>query len=311
MNYKRGLYMLTDIQQRIVELKKEKDFLILAHCYQSHDILEIADFTGDSFGLAQQAEKCGNKNVMLCGVRFMCETVKVLSPEKRVYLPESDAGCPMADQIDIPLLTKLKEQYPDHTVVCYINTSAAVKTMCDVCVTSSSAVSIVNKLESDKILFVPDCNLGDYVKKRCPGKEFAFMKGGCPNHAAMSLFNVKTARELHPDALLLVHPECDPTVVEAADYVGSTTGIMNYVAKSDCKEFIIGTENSIVQHLGFDYPDRYFYPLSKNCICPNMKLTTLRSVLDVLEGTGGEEIILDEDTRVKAKRCIDVMLELG
>ncbi len=309
--------MIKDIQSEIMRLKKELDFLLLVHCYQSHDILEVADFVGDSFGLAQKAAKSSAKNIMMCGVRFMAETVKILCPEKRVYLPEPDAGCPMADQLSPEDLRALKEEYPDYTAVCYINTTAKLKTLCDVCVTSSSAVQIIGRIDNDRILFIPDCNLGDYVSKKLPGKTFKFIKGGCPNHARMTLAEAERAKEKHPGALMLVHPECRPEVVALADYAGSTTGIMDYARDSECKEFIIGTENSIISHLSIDYPEKRFYPLSKDCICQNMKLTTISSVLNTLLSAGGmaapygEEILLDEETRLGAKRCIDRMLELG
>lgn len=303
--------MIADIQKEILRLKEEKDFCILAHCYQTPDILEIADFTGDSFALSTKAAQVTNKNVLMCGVRFMAETVKIFSPEKTVYLSQSDAGCPMAEQIDTEELAALREMYPDYAVVAYVNTTAELKTMCDVCVTSSSAVQIIKNMPEKKILFIPDCNLGDFVKKQVPEKEIATVHGGCPTHLRMSVNDVKKAKALHPEAKLLVHPECLPAVTEMADYAGSTTGIMNYAAKSDAKSFIIGTENSIVQHLQLAHPDKMFYPLSKDCVCHNMKLTTLVDVLNVLKGTDGEEITLDEDTRIRAKRCMDRMLELG
>lgn len=303
--------MIKDIQQKIMELKKQKDVCILAHCYQTHDILEVADFVGDSFGLAQKAAKAPNGTVMMCGVRFMAETVKILSPEKRVLIPREEAGCPMAEQLDVEMLSQLKEMYPDHKVVAYINTTAALKTLCDVCVTSSSAVRIIRKLDAEKILFIPDCNLGDYVKKQIPEKEVMLVHGGCPTHARMSAEDVKAAKKRHPDALLLVHPECRPEIVALADFVGSTTEIMAFAAESSAKEFIIGTENSIVQHLGIDHPEKLFYPLSKDCVCHNMKVTTLADVLHTLEGTDGFEINIDEQERLAAKRCIDEMLRLG
>lgn len=302
--------MIKDIQEQILKLKKEKDVCILAHCYQTHDILEIADFVGDSFGLAQQAQKTSAKNVMMCGVRFMAETVKILCPEKRVLLPESDAGCPMAEQLDVEMLSQLKERYPDHTVVAYINTTAALKTLCDVCVTSSSAPRIIKKLPSDKILFIPDKNLGSFIAAQCPEKEIVTVHGCCPTHAKFTAKDVERAKAAHPNALLLVHPECVAEVVEPADYVGSTTEIMAFAKKSDKNEFIIGTENSIVQHLGIDCPDKRFYPLSKDFICHNMQLTKISSVLHCLNG-GGEEITMDEQTRLLAKKSIDKMLELG
>lgn len=303
--------MIKDIQQQILQLKKNTDTCILAHCYQTHDIVEIADYVGDSFGLAQKAAQTPAKNVIMCGVRFMAETVKILSPDKRVILPSPDAGCPMAEQLDVEMLAQLKAQYKGYAVVAYINTTSALKTLCDVCVTSSSAPQIVKKMDADKILFIPDCNLGSYIAKQVPEKEFKLINGGCPTHAKITRAEAEAAKAAHPEAKFLVHPECIPAVVELADYVGSTTGIMDYAAKSDAKEFIIGTESSIVQHLQFDNPDKLFYSLSKDLVCHNMRLTTLVDVLNCLRGTAGEEIVLDEQTMNGARRCIDEMLRLG
>ena len=303
--------MIKDIQQQIINLKKEKDICILAHCYQSPDILEIADFVGDSFALSVEASKVSNKTVIMCGVRFMAETVKILSPDKKVILSNSDAGCPMAEMMDREVIAQVKEQYPDYTVVAYINTTSELKTICDVCVTSSSALKICSQLESKNILFIPDCNLGDWIAKQLPDKNFKLLNGGCPTHARMSAADVIKAKEKHPNALFLVHPECKPEVVELADYVGSTTGIMSYAEKSDAEEFIIGTENSIVSHLQISCPDKKFYPLSKDCICHNMKATTLVDVLNCCKGTFGEEITLEPEIYEGAKRCIDEMIRLG
>ena len=305
--------MLTtrELQDEIIRLKKEKDICILAHAYQSHDIWEVADYVGDSYGLSVQAAKAAQSTVLMCGVRFMAETVKILSPQKRVLLSNSNAGCPMAEQMDVELISGVKKMYPDYTVVAYINTTSELKTICDVCVTSSSAVQIVKNIENKNILFIPDCNLGKWVADQVPEKNIKLLQGGCPTHVRMSKRDVEKARKAHPDALLLVHPECLPEVYELADYRGSTTGIMDYAKKSDAKEFIIGTENSIVQHLQFACPDKQFYPLSRDCVCHNMKLTTLGDVYQCVKGTGGEEIKLDEEVRIKAKRCIDTMLELG
>lgn len=302
---------LKDIQEEILKLKKEKDICILAHCYQSPDILEVADFVGDSFALSVSASKVTNKTVIMCGVRFMAETVKILSPDKKVILANGDAGCPMAEMMDKELIEQVKEQYPDYTVVAYINTTSELKTVCDVCVTSSSALKICKSLDTDKILFIPDKNLGSYIAKQLPEKEFKLLSGGCPTHARMGISEVKKAKAVHPEALFLVHPECVPEVVAEADYVGSTTGIMNYAKESDAKEFIIGTESSIVSHLQLACPDKMFYPLSKDLVCHNMKLTTIVDVLNSVKGIGGEEIELDEDVRLGAKRCIDKMIELG
>ncbi|MGN1122448.1 MAG: quinolinate synthase NadA [Eubacteriales bacterium] len=300
-----------DLQNEILHLKAEKDICILAHSYQAKEITEIADFVGDSFGLSVQAAKTANKTVLMCGVRFMAETVKILSPDKTVILVNPDAGCPMAEQMDKEIIEEVKAQYPDYTVVCYINTTAALKTICDVCVTSSSAVKIVSSLPNDKILFIPDCNLGDYVAKQVPQKQLKLLQGGCPTHARMTVREVEKARAAHPNALFLVHPECKPNVVAAADFVGSTSAIMQYAKSSQAKEFIIGTELSIAEHLSYECPDKRFYPLSKDLICPNMKLTTLTDVYNAVRGTAGETIVLPQETLTKARACIDRMIELG
>lgn len=303
--------MIKDIQQEIIKLKKENDICILAHCYQSPEILEVADFVGDSFALSVEASKVKNKTVIMCGVRFMAETVKILSPDKKVILSNPDAGCPMAEMMDREVIAQVKEQYPDYTVVAYINTTSELKTICDVCVTSSSALNICKKIENDNILFIPDCNLGDWIAKQLPEKNFKLLNGGCPTHAKMSANDVAKAKAAHPNALFLVHPECKPEVVALSDYAGSTTGIMNFAKQSDAKEFIIGTENSIVTHLQLECPDKKFYPLSKDCICHNMKATTLVDVLNCCKGEFGEEITLDKEIYQGAKRCIDEMIRLG
>lgn len=305
------MYTTRELQDKILKLKKENDVCILAHAYQSHDIWEIADYVGDSYGLSVQAAKSEAKTVLMCGVRFMAETVKILSPEKKVILSHPEAGCPMATQMDVDLIKALKAQNPGYMVAAYINTTAELKTVCDVCVTSSSAVKVIRNLDSKDILFVPDCNLGKWVADQIPEKNIKLVHGGCPTHVRITEKDVKKARALHPEALLLVHPECLPEVSEAADYVGSTTGIMDFAKKSEAKEFIIGTENSIVQHLQFACPDKQFYALSKDCVCHNMKLTTLADVYNCVSGIGGEEIQLTDEVRVRAKNCLDRMLELG
>lgn len=301
---------IKELQDEIIRLKKEKDFCILAHAYQGQEILEVADYMGDSFGLSVEAQKDSHKNVIMCGVRFMAETCKILSPEKKVYLANSLAGCPMAEQMSLETLRELKKQYPDYSVVAYINTTSELKTECDVCVTSASAVKVCRELDNDKILFIPDPNLGRFVQQQLPDKKFVFFDGGCPRHAEMTAEDVKKAKELHPNALFLVHPECKAEVVEQADYVGSTTGIMAYVGKSDAKEFIIGTENSIVEHLQFQYPDKKFYPLSVRLTCMDMKITTLADIYQILIGNG-EEMILPKDVMDGASRCIDKMIAMG
>lgn len=300
-----------EMQQEIIRLKKEKNICILVHAYQTHDIWEVADYIGDSFGLTQQAAKSGADTFIMCGVRFMAETVKMLSPDKRVLLSSADAGCPMAEQMDKDMILQFRKEHPDHKIVAYINTTASLKTVCDVCVTSSSAVKIVKALPYKKLLFIPDCNLGNWVKEQVPEKEIMLMQGGCPTHARITGKEAAAAKAAHPDALLLVHPECRPEVTALADYAGSTTGIMSYAEKSDAKEFIIGTETSIVQHLQFACPDKRFYPLSKDCVCHNMRLTTLADVYDCVLGRGGAEIEMDAETIAQARRPIDEMLAYG
>lgn len=302
---------VSKLQQKILELKKQKDVCVLAHSYQAREICEIADYTGDSYKLSVDASKVSNKNILMCGVRFMAETCKILSPDKTVMLAQPIAGCSMADQMDKALISQVKKSYPNHTVVAYINTTAELKTICDVCVTSSSAVQIVNNIENKDILFIPDCNLGSYVKQQCPDKNIKLLNGGCPIHACVSTDDVEAAKKAHPEAELLVHPECTPEVCAYADYIGSTSGIMNYAINSDKKEFIIGTEIRIAEHLQYMCPDKKFYFLSLKLICPNMKATTLYDVYNCLNGDGGEEIVLDDDTINSAKRCIDEMIRLG
>lgn len=303
--------MLKDIQEKIIKLKRERDVCILAHSYMSEEICEVADFTGDSYALSLKAKTAPHSAVIMCGVRFMAETVKMLSPQKKVILANPEAGCPMAEQFDREVIADVKKRYPDYAVVAYVNTTAELKTIADVCVTSSSAVKICRAIPEKNILFIPDINLGTYVKEQVPEKNFKLLSGGCPTHAKIEKDDVLAAKWAHPNALFLVHPECRPEVVGFADFVGSTSGIMDYAEKSDKKEFIIGTENAIVQHLQFKCPDKRFYPLSKDLVCHNMKITTLCDVLNCLEGNGGEEIVMDEELRIKAVKCIDKMIEYG
>ena len=272
---------IAEMQQEIIRLKKEKDVCILAHSYQAREICEIADYTGDSYKLSVDAAKVNNQTILMCG------------------------------QMDRALISQVKETLPDYTIVAYINTTAELKTICDVCVTSSSAVEICKKIENDKILFIPDCNLGAFVASQVSEKTFKLLSGGCPIHACVNTDDVRKARELYPDAELLVHPECTPDVAAMADYIGSTSGIMNYAIKSDKKEFIIGTEISIAEHLQYMCPDKKFHYLSLKLICPNMKATTLVDLYDCLNGTAGEEIVLDDDTMRDARKCIDEMIRLG
>lgn len=306
--------MIKDVQEKILQLKKENDICILAHSYQAKEIVEIADITGDSYKLSVEAQKVSNKNILMCGVHFMAEAAKMLNPDKNVYLANPSAGCPMAEQMEPEMIEMIKAQESDRKVVCYINTTAALKRVCDVCVTSSSAVKIVKNMDADKILFIPDCNLGAFVKKACPEKDIMLLQGGCPVHASVTKADMIAAKTAHPDALVLCHPECIPAVSEMADYVGSTSGIMNFAAESDAKEFIIGTEISIAEHLQYRFPEKEFYVLSKKILCPNMKLTTLMDVYKTCEGIGnggGFEIKMTDEEITSARKCIDEMIRLG
>lgn len=304
---------VSQAQEKIAELKKQKDICILAHSYQAREIIEVADYTGDSYQLSVAAQNAPHNTVIMCGVRFMAETVKILSPQKRVILANPTAGCPMAEQMDVETIMKAKKEYPDYAVVAYVNTTAALKTVCDVCVTSSSAVTVVDKIDNNNILFLPDCNLGDYVAQRLPHKNIKLLEGGCPIHAAVTADDVKAARAAHPKAELLVHPECLPEVVALADFAGSTSAIMEYAAKSDKSEFLIGTEMSIAENLQYacESSQKRFYCLSHKLVCPDMKVTTLVDVLNCVKGIGGEEILLDDATVTAARACIDKMIELG
>ena len=302
---------ISQVQEQIIRLKKERDVCILAHSYQAREIIEIADYAGDSFQLSVAASKATQQKFILCGVRFMAESVKLLSPGKTVYLAHPQAGCPMAEQMDRELIASVKKQFPNYTVVAYINTSIELKTVCDVCVTSSSAVKVMDKIPNKDLLFLPDYNLGSYVASKLPHKNIKNLHGCCPIHAVVDVKDVQKARQLYPDALLLTHPECVPDVVALSDFVGSTSGIMEYAKNSGHDKFIIGTEMSIAEHLQFMCPDKMFYCLSKKLLCPNMKITTLIDVLNCLTGKGGEEITPDEKTIREAKVCIDKMIELS
>lgn len=300
-----------ELQDRIIELKKEKDICILAHAYQSHDIWEVADYVGDSYGLSVEAAKAPQQTVIMAGVRFMADTVKILSPEKKVILANEMAGCVMADQMNRDMVLEMQKENPGYATVAYINTTSELKTAVDVVVTSSSAVKILKNMPEKDILFIPDCNLCGWVEKQLPEKNFKFFMGGCPTHMSITTEDVRVAKEKHPEAKILVHPECRMEITELADYVGSTTGIMKYAEESDAKEFIIGTESSIVQHLQFKCPDKKFYLLSDRCVCNNMKITTLYDIYNAVLGEGGEEIILSDEFIRDAKRPIDRMIELG
>lgn len=303
-----------EVQERIQALKAQTGVQILAHSYQSPDILEIADITGDSYKLSVAASESDAERLLVCGVHFMAETAKLLNPEKTVYEANPLAGCPMAEQFSSAQILAEKEKIGECAVVAYVNTTAEIKAVSDVCVTSSSAVEIVKNMPQQNILFIPDCNLGAYVQSKCPEKKLHFMKGGCPYHGSITVEEAAAAKALHPDALLLVHPECNPQISAMADYVGATSGIITYAKKSDAAEFIIGTEISIVMQLQLACPEKRFYPISTRLICPDMRITTVSDVERVfseIEADTAKPLVLPQDVAAKARHCLDEMIRLG
>lgn len=294
--------------EKINRLKREKNAVILAHCYQPVEIDLVADYVGDSLYLSQVASKTDADIIVFAGVYFMAQTAKILSPDKKVLLPQIEAGCRMADMIDYRQMLEFKSKYPNVPVVCYVNSTAEVKSECDLCVTSSNAVKVIKSLNAEKILFVPDTYLGKWVEKQLGNIEIITYPGFCPTHLQIRPKDIEQARKEHPDALVLAHPECHMSVSDMADYVGSTTGIMKFAKESKNKSFIIATEQGVVDRLKRDYPDKEFYPVKNNIICPNMKMTSLEDVLNVLENETNEIYVEDEIAR-KAVGCIDAMLE--
>lgn len=303
-----------EVQDAVRILKGQTGVCILAHSYQSPDILEIADITGDSYKLSVAASETTAEKLLVCGVHFMAETAKLLNPDKAVYEANPLAGCPMAEQFTAEEILAEKAKYGDCAIVAYVNTTAAIKAVSDVCVTSSSAVEIVKNMPQNNILFIPDCNLGGYVQAKCPEKTMHFMQGGCPYHGGITVEEAQRAKALHPNALLLVHPECKPQISAMADYVGATSGILAYAKKSEAKEFIIGTEVSIVMQLQLACPEKRFYPISTRLICPDMRITTIsdieRVLKEIADGTA-QELRLADETATKARHCLDEMLRLG
>ena len=299
-----------ELISQISRLKKERNAVIVAHNYQNDEIQNIADEVGDSFYLSKFCAKSSARCIVFCGVRFMAESAKVLSPEKTVLLPELRAGCPMADSVTAEDVRKIRREHPGAVTVCYINTTAEVKAECDICCTSSNAVKIVNSIREKDIIFLPDKNLGSYVRKKCPGKNIILYNGCCVTHNRFGSAEVETARQSYPGAPIAVHPECPPEVVEKADFVGSTSEIIDYCRKVPAKRIIIGTEMGVLHKLKHDSPEKEFFLLSPRLVCSNMKLTTLSSVCQSLR-EGKHSIEVDEEIRLRAKSCLQRMLELG
>lgn len=303
------IYLMLNPVKEIEKLKKERNAVIVAHNYQPDSVQVIADYIGDSFGLSKKAAELKEEVIVFCGVKFMAESAKIVSPEKIVLIPEINAGCPMADMADLESLKGFKQQHPDAAVVSYVNSSAAVKSESDICCTSSNAVKIVNLLPQEKIIFLPDKNLGDYVNKRTD-KEVIFWEGFCPTHHRVMLEDVKNSQEIYPDAPILAHPECRAEVLEKADYIGSTAGILDYAKKSDSEKLIIGTEKGLLYRLKKENPEKEFHLLSSQLICRNMKKTNLKKIFNSLKNMDGE-IKIDEKIRIKAEKALQAMIELG
>ena len=264
---------------------------------------------GDSFALSRRARDTNADIIVFCGVHFMAESAKILSPQKTVLLPAKDAGCPMADMINEQQVKDLRAQHPDAAVVCYVNTSAAVKAESDICCTSSNAVKVAKSVPNKRIVFIPDKNLGNYIAQRVPEKEFILFDGFCPTHERVTLKDAKAAKKAFPNALMLVHPECSPKIISEADFVGSTSAIIDYATKSQYKDFLIGTEQGVLHPLKKKNPCKNFYILSPKMICPNMKKTTLNDLLNSLENMT-HEITLSEEEIDRAYKSLDKMLNI-
>ena len=301
--------MTNQLSEKILKLKKEKNAIILAHLYQIPEVQEIADYVGDSYYLSQVARDAKEDLIIFCGVKFMAESAKVLSPEKTVILPAPNAGCPMADMAEVEDVEEMIKKYPDAFKVCYINSSYEVKALCDASVTSSSALKIIKNIPNKQILFLPDQNLGGYISEFFPEKEFILWRGFCPTHHRITAEDIIKAKEEHPNVKVLSHPECSKEVRDLSDYIGSTSGIINYATECEDKEFIIATEEGVLHQLKKKNPDKKFY-FPEVMVCPNMKKTRLQDVYDALDGKK-EEVILDEEIRKKALTSLENMHKLG
>lgn len=301
---------MNELQNKILSLKEERNALVLAHYYQNLDVQDIADHVGDSFALAKLAQKASQDTIILCGVRFMAESAKILNPAKTVYLPADEAGCPMADMITPEDVIELRRQYPEAAVVCYVNSSADVKAVSDICCTSSSAEKVVRALDQKQIIFVPDKNLGAYVAKQIPEKQFIFFEGFCPIHNSLTESDALAAKEQNPNALLLAHPECRGQVLSHADYIGSTAGILEYARRTEKKDIIIGTEMGVYEILKRELPDKNISIIREDFICADMKKTSLEDVLACLEGRI-EPITMDTELMDRARRSLERMVDVG
>jgi quinolinate synthase len=297
-----------ELKERLMQLKKERNAIILAHYYQRDEIQEVADFRGDSFLLAQKAAQTDADVIVFCGVHFMGESAKILAPNKTVLIPDERAGCPMADMANVEGLLELKRKHPNAKVVTYINSSAEVKSVTDICCTSSNAVKVVQSLDTDEIIFCPDKNLGRYVQQ-FTDKKMILWEGYCNTHDMLTLRDVEEMRAKYPNAQFVVHPECRPEVVAQADFVGSTTAILKYCRESDCQEFIVGTEDGTGYQLRLDSPHKTFHFASKFLVCPNMKVNNLKKVVRCLE-TMQPQVYVPPEIADKARVSLERMLQV-
>ena len=301
---------MDNLAKEIEELKRERNAVLLAHYYVDDAVQEIADYVGDSYYLAKVAVKESKDVICFAGVSFMGESAKILNPDRTVIMPDQLADCPMAHMVDLDKIQKVRDEYDDLAVVCYINSTAEIKSYSDVCVTSSNAMKIVKSLPQKNIFFIPDENLGRYIGSKLPEKNFIYNDGFCHVHTSITADNVKKAKEAHPDAEILVHPECTMDVVELADYVGSTSGIIDYATASDADKFIICTEMGVLYELKQKNPNKTFYSVGHRQFCPNMKRITLENVRDTLRDMKNQ-VELDETLRLDAKKALDEMLRIA
>ena len=298
-----------DLATEILKLKKKRKAVILAHNYQTGDVQDVADFVGDSLELSQQAARTDASVIVFCGVHFMAETAYILSPDKKVLLPDTHAGCPMAAMITAEQLRQRKQELPGVAVVCYVNSTAAVKAESDICCTSANAVKVVESLSNPEILFVPDQYLGHYVSTRAKNKKFYFWPGFCPTHMKILPQHITKLKREHPQAKAVVHPECRAEVIAVADEVMSTGGMCRYARRDDVSEMIVGTEVGIIHRLKKESPGKKFYPATEQAVCPNMRLITLEKMLWSLEAMA-PQVTVPEEIRLKAKAAVDKMLQV-
>ncbi len=298
-----------ELVEKILSLKKQRNAVMLVHNYQLGEVQDIADFVGDSLELSQNAAKTDADVIVFCGVHFMAETASIICPDKTVLLPDINAGCPMADMITAEQLRRKKQEHPKATVVCYINSSAEVKAESDVCCTSANAVKVIESLDADEILFVPDQYLGHYISTKT-GKDMILWPGFCPTHARILPEHIIKLKQEYPEAKVIVHPECKPEVIALADEVLSTSGMIKFAGREDIKQVVVGTEIGIIYRLRKENPGKHFIPVSEQAVCPNMKLITLEKVLWSLEEMS-PVVKVPERIRLKAKKAVDRMLAVG